>query len=130
MSRSLEKIASDDAVRLIAGLAGEFGIKAYLAGGGVRDCLLGRRVKDLDFALSGASAELPRLFAERWGGTFFWLDEERLQARSEEHTSELQSRGHLVCRLLLVKKKDLPQLVHVQLDVNCDSISKLQRCSQ
>src|SRR5690625_5741682 len=27
--------------------------------------------------------------------------------RSEEHTSELQSRGHLVCRLLLEKKKDL-----------------------
>src|SRR5690625_6833828 len=30
----------------------------------------------------------------------FWLD-----GRSEEHTSELQSRGHLVCRLLLEKKK-------------------------
>src|SRR5690625_5394741 len=28
-----------------------------------------------------------------------------LSARSEEHTSELQSRGHLVCRLLLEKKK-------------------------
>src|SRR5207253_8712327 len=27
--------------------------------------------------------------------------------RSEEHTSELQSRGHLVCRLLLEKKKSL-----------------------
>src|SRR5690625_6345187 len=27
--------------------------------------------------------------------------------RSEEHTSELQSRGHLVCRLLLEKKKEL-----------------------
>src|SRR5207253_4214720 len=27
------------------------------------------------------------------------------QYRSEEHTSELQSRGHLVCRLLLEKKK-------------------------
>src|SRR5437870_11131803 len=26
-------------------------------------------------------------------------------ARSEEHTSELQSRGHLVCRLLLEKRK-------------------------
>src|SRR5439155_2725355 len=26
--------------------------------------------------------------------------------RSEEHTSELQSRGHLVCRLLLEKKND------------------------
>src|SRR6266508_6004353 len=27
-------------------------------------------------------------------------------ARSEEHTSELQSRGHLVCRLLLETKKN------------------------
>src|SRR5690625_2669667 len=27
------------------------------------------------------------------------------RARSEEHTSELQSRGHLVCRLLLERKK-------------------------
>src|SRR5690625_6180018 len=30
---------------------------------------------------------------------------ERDGERSEEHTSELQSRGHLVCRLLLEKKK-------------------------
>src|SRR5215510_11730892 len=29
----------------------------------------------------------------------------RRSRRSEEHTSELQSRGHLVCRLLLEKKK-------------------------
>src|SRR5690554_7160375 len=29
-------------------------------------------------------------------------------ARSEEHTSELQSRPHLVCRLLLEKKKRKP----------------------
>src|SRR5439155_3842845 len=28
-----------------------------------------------------------------------------VRVRSEEHTSELQSRGHLVCRLLLEKKK-------------------------
>src|SRR5690625_5905283 len=28
-----------------------------------------------------------------------------ISPRSEEHTSELQSRGHLVCRLLLEKKK-------------------------
>src|SRR5439155_22802669 len=32
-----------------------------------------------------------------------WL----LLRRSEEHTSELQSRGHLVCRLLLEKKKPI-----------------------
>src|SRR2546429_7236655 len=30
------------------------------------------------------------------------------QSRSEEHTSELQSRLHLVCRLLLEKKKTPP----------------------
>src|SRR2546422_4364513 len=30
--------------------------------------------------------------------------------RSEEHTSELQSRLHLVCRLLLEKKKNYPHL--------------------
>src|SRR5690625_6701503 len=32
---------------------------------------------------------------------FFWP----FIVRSEEHTSELQSRGHLVCRLLLEKKQ-------------------------
>src|SRR5690625_5633801 len=35
---------------------------------------------------------------ERFGQIYSFL-------RSEEHTSELQSRGHLVCRLLLEKKK-------------------------
>src|SRR6266508_5819827 len=41
----------------------------------------------------------PRRWRRRgaWGST--WT------SRSEEHTSELQSRGHLVCRLLLEKKK-------------------------
>src|SRR5690625_6773820 len=33
----------------------------------------------------------------------------RKNARSEEHTSELQSRGHLVCRLLLEKKNKQQQ---------------------
>src|SRR3989442_11605737 len=33
--------------------------------------------------------------------------------RSEEHTSELQSRPHLVCRLLLEKKKSPPQPLRV-----------------
>src|SRR5690625_5067664 len=31
---------------------------------------------------------------------------QRVNGRSEEHTSELQSRGHLVCRLLLEKKTE------------------------
>src|SRR3989442_8599317 len=33
------------------------------------------------------------------------LSDSRSCSRSEEHTSELQSRPHLVCRLLLEKKK-------------------------
>src|SRR2546422_2551859 len=42
-----------------------------------------------------------------------------LEDRSEEHTSELQSRLHLVCRLLLEKKKkqrkkETPQMSTVQ----------------
>src|SRR5437870_7023115 len=35
------------------------------------------------------------------------LEQRFFQKRSEEHTSELQSRGHLVCRLLLEKKKGI-----------------------
>src|SRR5687768_18002965 len=35
-----------------------------------------------------------------------WRDAEKIGVRSEEHTSELQSRLHLVCRLLLEKKKN------------------------
>src|SRR5690625_5413193 len=40
------------------------------------------------------------------GGNAQFTDTRRREAelRSEEHTSELQSRGHLVCRLLLEKK--------------------------
>src|SRR5687768_18106555 len=41
-------------------------------------------------------------------GVKYFVTEERPQSpghRSEEHTSELQSRLHLVCRLLLEKKK-------------------------
>src|SRR2546422_7337502 len=36
---------------------------------------------------------------------FHWQALDRPLNRSEEHTSELQSRLHLVCRLLLEKKK-------------------------
>src|SRR5690606_41760285 len=38
-----------------------------------------------------------------------------LQTRSEEHTSELQSRENLVCRLLLEKKKNNQRKLHTEL---------------
>src|SRR6266508_5249710 len=49
---------------------------------GVIDALGGRRIALIGHSMGGHNA-----------------------MRSEEHTSELQSRGHLVCRLLLEKKK-------------------------
>src|SRR5436305_5323305 len=53
---------------------------------------------------------LPIFFSTRSGGAMFHPVVQRGGAgadlgRSEEHTSELQSRPHLVCRLLLEKKK-------------------------
>src|SRR5437870_3324470 len=47
-------------------------------------------------------------------------------SRSEEHTSELQSRGHLVCRLLLEKKKN--QKVHPTIhpmQLRCEYVDEL-----
>src|SRR3712207_8414826 len=44
-------------------------------------------------------------------------DDERVLARSEEHTSELQSRQYLVCRLLLEKKKKHSSDLHYRYDL-------------
>src|SRR5216684_6940524 len=49
----------------------------------------------------GAGAGAPR----PWHGVAQPVGRLRHRQRSEEHTSELQSRLHLVCRLLLEKKK-------------------------
>src|SRR5438309_5479259 len=46
--------------------------------------------------------------------------------RSEEHTSELQSQFHLVCRLLLEKKKIEHTVAHLQ--PNCDSYHFITLC--
>src|SRR5690349_22717195 len=55
--------------------------------------------------------EIPGVHLKGWGvlpaGTYVFkvLDSQSDRHRSEEHTSELQSRRDLVCRLLLEKKK-------------------------
>src|SRR3712207_7835338 len=53
-----------------------------------------------DVVLTPHEGELARML----GVETAWVRAHRL-TRSEEHTSELQSRQYLVCRLLLVKKK-------------------------
>src|SRR5690554_7617038 len=57
--------------------------------------------------LVGFDIDLAREAAKRLGVEveFKPIDWSAKEARSEEHTSELQSRPHLVCRLLLEKKK-------------------------
>src|SRR3989475_9623857 len=52
-------------------------------------------------------------------------------ARSEEHTSELQSQSNLVCRLLLEKKKKKRRNSYVVrgADVNCFLLNSLHRCA-
>src|SRR2546422_6237846 len=55
-----------------------------------------------------ASSEQPpwtSLFKQSGTGRLFASGPVARDGRSEEHTSELQSRLHLVCRLLLEKKK-------------------------
>src|SRR2546429_5186958 len=60
------------------------------------------RPKPADGALKGVI-----LRADTFGNLITNFRQEDLPERSEEHTSELQSRLHLVCRLLLEKKKHL-----------------------
>src|SRR2546422_8781544 len=78
-SLQANRTADESIRRALAGV--RRGVQAFLAG------------RTATFAgMSAVSAEVPQF-------------RERLLKRSEEHTSELQSRLHLVCRLLLEKKK-------------------------
>src|SRR2546422_9854413 len=55
-------------------------------------------------ALPISSGPINAIFFD-WKHGSFWGGSSNHGERSEEHTSELQSRLHLVCRLLLEKKK-------------------------
>src|SRR5687768_18248253 len=55
-----------------------------------------------DLQVTGVFADLPRNVSSKFEWVMNWPT---FLERSEEHTSELQSRLHLVCRLLLEKKK-------------------------
>src|SRR2546422_8040489 len=69
---------------------------------------------------------------ERWPAAFHISEDDRKRygnssvGRSEEHTSELQSRLHLVCRLLLEKKKkkhtERPYYESTQLEAQSDCV--------
>src|SRR5205809_4933161 len=71
----------------------------------------------------------PRNFGSSWRclRASWWSTLKLWTARSEEHTSELQSRLHLVCRLLLEKKKKnmikLKNEIRIDSSVRCSKIS-------
>src|SRR5690625_6080859 len=56
------------------------------------------------------------------------LRESGRRVRSEEHTSELQSRGHLVCRLLLEKKKQIND-AHKHIDKEKQCLQEVRAAS-
>src|SRR5690625_3769699 len=76
------------AVGLLIGLIGYLVLSVVQIAGGFIDFQMGFAIANVIDPQTGAQSPLI--------GQYF---------RSEEHTSELQSRGHLVCRLLLEKKK-------------------------
>src|SRR5206468_11963416 len=72
------------------------------ASGSSGDVFTSRRSKAMRFIYHSVSHRigLSRWVSSRFRGLMTW------RPRSEEHTSELQSRSDLVCRLLLEKKKN------------------------
>src|SRR3712207_8329071 len=70
-----------------------------------------------DVTLFPRANRRPAIWVADGGALVVWLDDAgRVTAkdrhlRSEEHTSELQSRQYLVCRLLLEKKSTCPTLL-------------------
>src|SRR5690349_24012906 len=81
-------------VGTILTIAGLFRIGLMLPAGSIMDHV-GRKPVVVGAAFISIPGSLAYIFADGWV----------LLLRSEEHTSELQSRRDLVCRLLLEKKK-------------------------
>src|SRR2546429_5779466 len=70
------------------------------------DQYLARGLPIASGSVEGACKNLIKDRMERSGMRWTEAMAEAIVKRSEEHTSELQSRLHLVCRLLLEKKKN------------------------
>src|SRR5690554_7115822 len=90
MSKSAKNISLGASIPLI--------IAIFLVLGNVTFCIASAKAYSrycTDELMFSSKETLIKL---RISGTIVWF-------RSEEHTSELQSRPHLVCRLLLEKKK-------------------------
>src|SRR5258707_9351322 len=75
------------------------------------------------FQVAGLPAASTTESAPRWSSVKLFTAATTSGTRSEEHTSELQSRQYLVCRLLLEKKKNIPPCTSLSFH-GCHSFSK------
>src|SRR5690606_39963802 len=90
---------------------------AFICAAAIPQALAQTKIKAADlvvngesfFAMSNITSELTRL--ARQDG--YINANESFRQRSEEHTSELQSRENLVCRLLLEKKQNTTRTTYV-----------------
>src|SRR5690625_6081014 len=76
--------------------------RAALGVGGTEDHRVGAVGAQRDRVIVVLPGPITEVVVDLYGAV---VGGDRRGKRSEEHTSELQSRGHLVCRLLLEKKK-------------------------
>src|SRR5438876_3669904 len=70
--------------------------------------------RSLTTALTGRTVTVSKVTGTWTGSAITWTNQ---PTRSEEHTSELQSPVHLVCRLLLEKKNIVPKHLPIQPDL-------------
>ena len=68
-------------VELVRQLAHARQLPIILVGGAVRDALLDKPVRDLDFAVRGNAVAFARLVSDKLGGAFYLMDAERGTAR-------------------------------------------------
>src|SRR5437870_9314105 len=96
-----------------AGINATFTVRKISAGVGVERIfpLHAPSIAEIELVRKGRVRRAKLYFLRRLAGKAARIREKRgltvpetVEKRSEEHTSELQSRGHLVCRLLLEKK--------------------------
>lgn len=82
-----ETLTREPLVQAAVAVCAERGIGVCLVGGAVRDLLLERPVHDWDFVVEHDALSLARATANRLGGAFFPLDEERDTGRIVMHDS-------------------------------------------
>lgn len=64
----LEKHISHPIFKLVSEVAKDLGVEAYVIGGYVRDCIIGRETKDIDIVSTGKGIELAQAVAGKLGG--------------------------------------------------------------